>query len=81
MKYSRHTAALTPYTPLCYVIGYYCLGRKKQRAGQNQSSSGAASGRPAPDFNDPQAVQAFFLQEIQTGEAKLALGNLLTIVI
>ncbi|XP_067941467.1 mitochondrial import receptor subunit TOM20 homolog [Watersipora subatra] len=47
--------------------------RKKQRTAQPRSTTGGSS-RPVPDLTDTQAVQAFFLQEIQTGEAKLALG-------
>lgn len=50
------------------------LGRKKQRTDQQKKQPSSAPSRPMPDVTDSQAMQAYFLQEVQTGEAKLALG-------
>jgi len=55
---------------------------KSKRAAQREAASskrtaagrGTVSAAP-PDFNDPQAMQAFFLQEVQLGEELMAEGD------
>ncbi|KAF6023268.1 TOMM20 [Bugula neritina] len=56
-----------PSTKLKFVKG----GKRKKTSTQNTSTGGQ---RPRPDATDTQAVQNYFLQEIHTGEEKLALG-------
>ena len=41
-----------------------------------QTESAAADGGRMPDFSDQEAVQRFFLQEVQLGETLLAQGSL-----
>lgn len=49
------------------------LGRRAQRMA---TASGKRSGAPLPDMKDHEAVQRFFLQEVQLGEELLAAGDL-----
>ncbi|VVD01134.1 mitochondrial import receptor subunit TOM20 homolog [Leptidea sinapis] len=49
--------------------------RRTQNA-QHNSSRSRTIGGPLPDMNDHQAMQAFFLQQIQLGEELLAAGDL-----
>ena len=80
-SYPSHIAmTMVLWTCLCLSLLLYCLcsllpqnsGRKQQRAGGSSSGGGS---RPLPDLTDSQAIQAYFLQEIQAGEEKLALGK------
>ena len=48
--------------------------REKRKAASK--SSGAAAGPALPDFSDQEAVQRFFLQEVQMGEELLATGDI-----
>ena len=50
--------------------------REKRRNAAKKGSSGSSSGPPLPDFSDQEAVQRFFLQEVQLGEQLLAQGDL-----
>ena len=50
--------------------------RDKRRTAAKKGSSGSSSGPPLPDFSDQEAVQRFFLQEVQLGEQLLAQGDL-----
>ncbi|XP_023017849.1 mitochondrial import receptor subunit TOM20 homolog B [Leptinotarsa decemlineata] len=54
--------------------------KKKLRQRRRARKATAASGKPAstvfPDMKDHEAVQKFFLQEIQLGEELLAAGDL-----
>merc|ERR1739838_1188595 len=50
--------------------------REKRRNASKKGSSGSNSGPPLPDFSDQEAVQRFFLQEVQLGEQLLAQGDL-----
>ena len=43
---------------------------------QTESAAAAADGGRMPDFSDQEAVQRFFLQEVQLGETLLAQGSL-----
>ncbi|CAK1549190.1 unnamed protein product [Leptosia nina] len=51
------------------------LRERRQMAQQNSSNSRTLGG-PLPDMNDHEAMQRFFLQQIQLGEELLAAGNL-----
>jgi len=48
--------------------------REKRKAAAKGGSSG--SGPTLPDFSDQEAVQRFFLQEVQLGEELLATGDI-----
>ncbi|XP_023320205.1 mitochondrial import receptor subunit TOM20 homolog B [Eurytemora carolleeae] len=51
--------------------------RRKLREKRKANSKGASSSGPAlPDFGDQEAVQRFFLQEVQLGEELLATGDI-----
>ncbi|KAL4707095.1 hypothetical protein ACJJTC_011421 [Scirpophaga incertulas] len=49
--------------------------RERRQAAKNISRSSTLGG-PLPDMNDHEAMQTFFLQQIQLGEELLAAGNL-----
>ncbi|CAH4037472.1 mitochondrial import receptor subunit TOM20 homolog [Pieris brassicae] len=51
------------------------LKERRQNARQNSSRSRTMGG-PLPDTNDHEAMQRFFLQQIQLGEELLAAGDL-----
>ncbi|XP_026764830.2 mitochondrial import receptor subunit TOM20 homolog [Galleria mellonella] len=51
------------------------LRERRQRAQQNSSRSRTLGG-PLPDLSDHEAMQRFFLQQIQLGEELLAAGDL-----
>ncbi|CAG4975101.1 unnamed protein product [Colias eurytheme] len=51
------------------------LRERRQKAQQNASRSRTMGG-PLPDTNDHEAMQRFFLQQIQLGEELLAAGDL-----
>jgi len=48
--------------------------REKRKA--TSKSGGSSSGPQLPDFSDQEAVQRFFLQEVQLGEELLATGDI-----
>merc|ERR1711863_175312 len=48
--------------------------REKRKAASKAAND--KSGPPLPDFSDQEAVQRFFLQEVQLGEQLLAQGDL-----
>ena len=48
--------------------------REKRKAATK--GSGTAAGPALPDFSDQEAVQRFFLQEVQMGEELLATGDI-----
>eukprot|EP00092_Neocalanus_flemingeri_P039527 GFUD01043041.1.p1 GENE.GFUD01043041.1~~GFUD01043041.1.p1 ORF type:complete len:175 (-),score=63.78 GFUD01043041.1:1039-1563(-) len=48
--------------------------REKRKA--TSKSGGSTSGPTLPDFSDQEAVQRFFLQEVQLGEELLATGDI-----
>jgi len=48
----------------------------RQKRKQGNKSGGANSGPALPDFSDQEAVQRFFLQEVQLGEDLLASGDI-----
>ena len=50
--------------------------RERRRNADKKGSSGSSSGPALPDFSDQEAVQRFFLQEVQLGEQLLAQGDL-----
>ena len=49
------------------------LREKRKAASKGQSKS---AGPQLPDFSDQEAVQRFFLQEVQMGEELLATGDI-----
>lgn len=51
------------------------LRERRQRAQQNSSRSRTLGG-PLPDLSDHEAMQRFFLQQIQLGEELLSAGDL-----
>ncbi|XP_038217209.1 mitochondrial import receptor subunit TOM20 homolog [Zerene cesonia] len=51
------------------------LRERRQKAQQNATRSRTMGG-PLPDMNDHEAMQRFFLQQIQLGEELLAAGDL-----
>ncbi|XP_035451427.1 mitochondrial import receptor subunit TOM20 homolog [Spodoptera frugiperda] len=51
------------------------LRERRQKAQQNASQSRTMGG-PLPDMSDHEAMQRFFLQQIQLGEELLAAGDL-----
>ncbi|CAK1595030.1 unnamed protein product [Parnassius mnemosyne] len=51
------------------------LRERRQKAQQNASRSRTLGG-PVPDMSDHEAMQRFFLQQIQLGEELLAAGDL-----
>ncbi|XP_059045745.1 mitochondrial import receptor subunit TOM20 homolog [Achroia grisella] len=51
------------------------LRERRQKAHQNSSRSHTLGG-PLPDMSDHEAMQRFFLQQIQLGEELLAAGDL-----
>ncbi|XP_013145590.1 PREDICTED: mitochondrial import receptor subunit TOM20 homolog [Papilio polytes] len=51
------------------------LRERRQKAQKNASRSSTLGG-PLPDMNDHEAMQRFFLQQIQLGEELLAAGDL-----
>jgi len=51
------------------------LKEKRKQAGRLKGSGGG-SGPTLPDFSDQEAVQRFFLQEVQLGEQLLAQGDI-----
>jgi len=48
----------------------------RQKRKQGNKSGGSNSGPALPDFSDQEAVQRFFLQEVQLGEDLLASGDI-----
>lgn len=59
---------------LCFNYHLYFLGRKKQK--QAAAASNKKRSHALPDMKDHEAVQRFFLQEVQLGEELLAAGDL-----
>lgn len=49
---------------------------RERRRAQKMAASGRKSGPALPDMKDHEAVQRFFLQEVQLGEELLAAGDL-----
>merc|ERR1712112_610785 len=50
------------------------MEREKRKA--NSKAGASSSGPQLPDFSDQEAVQRFFLQEVQLGEELLATGDI-----
>jgi len=50
--------------------------RERRRAKKESASSGRRAAANFPDMKDHEAVQRFFLQEVQLGEELLAAGDL-----
>ncbi|XP_041985856.1 mitochondrial import receptor subunit TOM20 homolog [Aricia agestis] len=50
--------------------------RERRQKAQNGTSRGSNLGGPFPDMTDHEAMQRFFLQQIQLGEELLAAGDL-----
>ena len=56
-----------------YVISHIHFLARRKRAAQE---TGKQSGLNLPDFQDQEAVQRFFLQEVQLGEELLGQGDI-----
>lgn len=50
--------------------------REKRKKAKQQSKAQAKSGVQVPDLKDAEAMQRFFLQEVQLGEELLAAGDI-----
>lgn len=50
--------------------------KEKRKQGGSGSKKGGSGGPSLPDFSDQEAVQRFFLQEVQLGEQLLAQGDI-----
>ncbi|KAJ8706083.1 hypothetical protein PYW07_010860 [Mythimna separata] len=52
------------------------LRERRQKAQQNASRTRSTVGGPLPEMSDHEAMQRFFLQQIQLGEELLAAGDM-----
>ncbi|CAG2220597.1 mitochondrial import receptor subunit TOM20 homolog [Mytilus galloprovincialis] len=52
------------------------LKEKRSRASQNKKQGGGKTNVQLPDLSSPEAMQKFFLQEVQIGEDLLAQGEI-----
>lgn len=67
----RFSGLLIEYRNYCFG---FVVGRRAQKAAASKSGRGCKT--VFPDMKDHEAVQRFFLQEIQLGEELLAAGDL-----
>jgi len=49
---------------------------REKRKNRNNAAGGSGSKTVLPDMKDPEAVQQFFLREVQLGEELLAMGDI-----